>query len=51
VRRGDGISYAVVFNQRSENLKPGDSAIDLALYQAADAVQPWPAEDLFPRWI
>ena len=50
VRRGDGISYAVLFNQRSENLKLGDSAIDPALYAAADSVKKWPEEDLFPKW-
>lgn len=50
VRRGDGISYAVLFNQRSENLKLGDSAIDPALYTAADSVKRWPKEDLFPKW-
>jgi hypothetical protein len=50
VRRGDGISYAVLFNQRSENLKLGDSAIDPALYAAADSVKKWPKENLFPKW-
>ena len=49
-RRGDGISYAVLFNQRSENLKLGDSAIDPALAAAADSVKKWPEEDLFPKW-
>jgi N-acyl-D-amino-acid deacylase len=50
VRRGDGISYAVLFNQRSENLKLGDSAIDPALYAAADSVKRWPQDNLFPKW-
>ena len=50
VRRGDGISYAVLFNQRSESLKLGDSAIDPALYAAADSVRKWPKENLFPKW-
>ena len=50
VRRGDGISYAVLFNQRSENLKLGDSAIDPALAAAADSVKKWPEEDLFAKW-
>jgi len=50
VRRGDGISYAVLFNQRSENLKLGDSAIDSALYAAADSVKRWPEENLFQKW-
>ena len=50
VRRADGISYAVLFNQRSENLKLGDSAIDPALYSAADSVKRWPEVDLFPMY-
>ena len=50
VRRGDGISYAVLFNQRSENLKLGDSAIDPALYAAADSVKKWPKENMFQKW-
>ena len=50
VRRWDGINYAVLFNQRSENLKLGDSAIDPALYASADSVKEWPKEDLFPKW-
>ena len=47
VRRWDGLSWAVLFNQRSENKKLPDSAIDPALHRAADAVTEWPAEDLF----
>ena len=50
VRRGDGISFAILFNQRSENLKLGDGAIDPALNVAANTVRKWPAGDLFPKW-
>ena len=46
VRRWDGLSWAVLFNQRSE-----DAALpDGALHRAADAVSEWPAEDLFARY-
>ncbi len=49
VRRFDGLSWAVLFNQRSEDGKLPDGAIDAALHRAADAVAAWPTEDLFPR--
>ena len=41
VRRWDGLSWAVLFNQRSEDEKLPDHAIDPALHQAADAVTDW----------
>ncbi len=47
VRRWDGLSWAVLFNQRSEDKKLSDNAIDSALHRAADAVGEWPDEDLF----
>lgn len=47
VRRWDGLSWAVLFNQRSEDSKLSDGAIDPALHRAAAAVQEWPAHDLF----
>lgn len=50
VRRWDGLSWAVLFNQRSENKKLPDGEIDGALHRAADAVREWPVEDLFPSW-
>jgi len=50
VRRWDGLSWAVLFNQRSEDKNLPDSAIDPALHRAADAVKEWPAEDLFPQY-
>lgn len=51
VRRWDGLSWAVLFNQRSEGLKVGDGPIDGAMHRAADAVEQWPADDLFARYV
>jgi len=42
VRRWDGVSWVVLFNQRSEQSKLPDEAIDAALHRAADAVKEWP---------
>jgi len=42
VRRHDGLSWAVCFNQRSEDKNLPDSAIDAALHRAADRVTVWP---------
>jgi N-acyl-D-amino-acid deacylase len=50
VRRWDGLSWAVLFNQRQEIKSLPDSAIDPALHRAADAVKEWPKEDLFSRY-
>jgi CubicO group peptidase (beta-lactamase class C family) len=47
VRRFDGLSWVALFNQRSENSKLPDSAIDIALHRAADSVAEWPDIDLF----
>ncbi len=47
VRRWDGLSWAVLFNQRSEDKQLPDNAIDPALHRAADAVGEWPSKDLF----
>jgi N-acyl-D-amino-acid deacylase len=47
VRRWDGVSWVVLFNQRSENKSLPDAAIDAALHRAADTVTEWPAHDLF----
>ncbi len=49
VRRSDGLSWAVLFNQRSEDDALPDSAIDPALHRAAAAVRQWPLEDLFTK--
>jgi hypothetical protein len=50
VRRHDGVSWAVLFNQRSEDDKLPDSDIDPALHRAADAVRQWPKFDLFANY-
>ena len=49
VRRWDGLSWAVLFNQRSEDIKLPDAAIDRALHRAADSVTEWPNEDGFEK--
>jgi N-acyl-D-amino-acid deacylase len=41
VRRHDGLSWAVLFNQRSEDEKLPDGDIDAAMHRAADAVTEW----------
>jgi N-acyl-D-amino-acid deacylase len=43
VRRHDGLSWAVLFNLRSEDNTLPDGAIDGALHRAANAVKKWPA--------
>jgi N-acyl-D-amino-acid deacylase len=48
VRRWDGVTWAMLFNQRSGGKK--DGAIDGALHRAADAVTEWPKEDLFGKF-
>ena len=42
VRRSDGLSWAVCFNQRSEDKTLPDGAIDAALHRAAGRVAAWP---------
>lgn len=42
VRRHDGLSWAVCFNQRSEDKALPDGAIDAALHRAAGRVGAWP---------
>jgi len=42
VRRWDGLTWAVLFNERSEGDMPSDNDIDSALHMAADAVKIWP---------
>lgn len=49
VRRSDGLSWVVLFNQRSKDRDLPDNAIDPALHRAADAVKDWPDEDLFGK--
>lgn len=50
MRRSDGLSWAVLFNQRSSDPKLPDLAISPALHKAADSITDWPAEDLFSKW-
>lgn len=47
VRRWDGLSWAVLFNQRSTDIKLPDAAIDRAFHRAADSVKAWPKTDHF----
>ena len=42
VRRHDGLSWAVCFNQRSDDKTLPDGAIDAALHRAAGRVGAWP---------
>ena len=50
VRRHDGVSWAALFNQRSDDDKLPDSEIDPALHRAANAVIRWPKFDLFRQY-
>ena len=50
VRRHDGVSWAVLFNQRSDDENLPDDAIDPALHHAADAVTDWPKFELFRQY-
>ena len=50
VRRSDGLSWAALFNQRSNGSREVDGEIDPALHRAAAEVKEWPAEDLFPKF-
>lgn len=49
VRLANGLSWAALFNQRSEDKKLPDTAIDAALHRAAAAVTEWPKHDLFAQ--
>jgi N-acyl-D-amino-acid deacylase len=46
-RRWDGLSWVVLFNQRSEDKKLPDGAIEAALHRAADSITEWPQRNLF----
>lgn len=50
VRRWDGLSWAALFNQRSNSKNLPDDAIDAALHRAAASVKRWPTADLFAQW-
>lgn len=47
VRRWDGLSWAVLFNQRSQDANFPDGAIDPAMHRATAKVKSWPTHDLF----
>ena len=50
VRRWDGLSWAALFNQRSEGGPLPDGDIDAALHRAAADVKVWPPHDLFSKY-
>ena len=50
VRRWDRFSWAVLFNQRSDDRHLPDSDIDPALHRAVDSVRAWPIDELFSRY-
>lgn len=50
VRRWDGLSWAALFNQRSEDRRFSDGEIDPALHRAAAGVTAWPTENLFRKY-
>jgi N-acyl-D-amino-acid deacylase len=50
VRRWDGVAFAALFNQRSDDWQRGDAALDPALNHAANSVTEWPEHDLFEKW-
>ena len=49
-RLANGLSYAMLFNQRSEDRKLGDASLDSVLGRAANSVTDWPQENLFSRF-
>jgi N-acyl-D-amino-acid deacylase len=51
VRRWDGLTWAVLFNQRSNDKALPDGAIDGAMHAALDAVKEWSKRDLFPLYM
>lgn len=48
-RRSDGVIMAALFNQRSDDPKLPDFALETALHRVADGVRDWPEGDLFQR--
>ena len=50
VRRHDGVSWMILFNQRSDDDNLPDGEIDAALHRAANAVTDWPKNDLFRQY-
>ena len=50
VRRWDGYSWAVLFNQRQDIPNLPDGEIDPAMHRATSAVKRWPQENLFSKY-
>ncbi|WP_250563071.1 serine hydrolase domain-containing protein [Sphaerisporangium fuscum] len=50
VRRFDGLSWVVLFDQRDDASKLNYSDIDPALHRAADAVKTWPTTNLWTTY-
>jgi CubicO group peptidase (beta-lactamase class C family) len=51
VRRADGLTWCVLFNQRTDASGLPYSDIDGILHQTADAVSTWPNHDLFNQYF
>lgn len=51
VRRGDGVDWVVLFNQRDDYSGLSYDDIDWMLHNAADAVSAWPQHDLFSEYL
>lgn len=51
VRRFDGLTWAVLFDQRDDASGKSYGDIDLALHQAANAVKTWPTGDLSSKYF
>jgi N-acyl-D-amino-acid deacylase len=50
VHRWDGLSWAVLLNQRSGRGGPSDGELDPAMHRAAAGVKEWPEVDLFGKY-
>jgi CubicO group peptidase (beta-lactamase class C family) len=50
VRRSDGLSWAVLFDQRDDPSGLGYDDIDGLLHKAANTVKTWPTTNLFPTY-
>jgi len=51
VRRFDGLSWAVLFDQRQEGSAPSYDDIDGLLHKAANGVTTWPTGDLYSKYF
>jgi N-acyl-D-amino-acid deacylase len=50
VRHAEGLAWALLFNQRSNNRALPDRAIMSAMERAANSVGQWPGDDLFGKY-